>query len=299
MSNYQRIRDYLDFLSQTYNLHICVKDFIGFIPINKNLDSVLSPYLAHTNPYCMFIKQDRNRYFKCLSMIRPMYNKCLADDGGFYGMCHAGVYEYVIPVRLNDDLLGSINVGCFPGKNKTAHFLVKRLFRDSDMSLQKKAIEMFDRHILPTSIQFERFIPEMLLLAEYLGQTYVNFQSSHVSRSIAALPRESLEDIIVPHAIEYINQNYQSKISVKQIANFCHCCESYINHTFGRRTGVNISTYINKVRIEHAKHHLLTAPDSITAIALNVGYSDSNYFSRVFTGLVGITPSEFRRRYTT
>jgi AraC-like DNA-binding protein len=58
----------------------------------------------------------------------------------------------------------------------------------------------------------------------------------------------------------------------------------------------NISA-INKVRIEHAKGRLLNSKDIMTSIAMDCGFNDPNYFSRVFTRLIGNTPSEFRRRY--
>jgi YesN/AraC family two-component response regulator len=61
---------------------------------------------------------------------------------------------------------------------------------------------------------------------------------------------------------------------------------------------MNISTYVNKVRIEHAKDRLLNSKDTMTGIAMDMGFNDPNYFSRVFTRLVGNTPSEFRRRYS-
>jgi YesN/AraC family two-component response regulator len=61
---------------------------------------------------------------------------------------------------------------------------------------------------------------------------------------------------------------------------------------------MNVSTYINKVRVENAKHRLLHTNDTMTHIAMDSGFNDPNYFSRVFTRLVGNTPSEFRRRYS-
>lgn len=299
MQDYQRIREYLDHVSGAYNLNICIKDYVGFIPINQSLDHVLSPYVAHTNPYCMFVKQDRKRYYKCLSMIRPMYNCCLAGDDGFWGICHAGVYESVVPIKLSGEVLGSINVGCFPGKEKESSFLIRRLFAQADAGDYEKAMALFEAHMQPASVDPDTMLPMLRLLSEYLAQTYTSFKNSQSGKDVYRLPRENCEDTILSHAIEYIRQNYASKITVKQIAQSCHCCESYINHTFRKRTGVNINVYINKTRIEHAKNYLLTTAMSISEIAMTTGFSDPNYFSRVFMELLGITPTEFRRRYTT
>ena len=99
------------------------------------------------------------------------------------------------------------------------------------------------------------------------------------------------------HALEYIRRNFASQILVKDLAAHCYCSESYINHSFKKRVGLNINTYINKVRMENAKNRLIKTQDTMTAIA-DLGFNDPNYFSRIFTMLVGNRPSDFRRRYS-
>jgi AraC-like DNA-binding protein len=84
---------------------------------------------------------------------------------------------------------------------------------------------------------------------------------------------------------------------VAEIAAFCFCSESYLSRIFKKRTGVNINVYINKIRAETAKDYLTNTFDSIADIAMNVGFSDPNYFSRVFANLIGCPPTEFRRRF--
>ena len=67
------------------------------------------------------------------------------------------------------------------------------------------------------------------------------------------MPKESAEDYMISLSIDYISHNYDKKISVKQLAHEFHYSESFFNHCFTRKTGVSFSTYVNKVRIEHAK----------------------------------------------
>jgi two-component system response regulator YesN len=54
--------------------------------------------------------------------------------------------------------------------------------------------------------------------------------------------------------------------------------------------------YINKFRIEEAKYLLDRSSDSVTEIASQVGYSDSNYFSKVFRKWEHVTPHDYRKR---
>lgn len=74
---YQSVGDYLQFIRDKYNVQICVKDFGGFIHINKDLSEALDPFLAHTNPFCLYMKSEPERFHVCLSMIRKMHDKLL------------------------------------------------------------------------------------------------------------------------------------------------------------------------------------------------------------------------------
>lgn len=298
MADFQYMVAFLRDVSERYRVTICVKDFIGFLPINKQLDQALRPYAAHTNPFCMFIKQEKQMYYKCLSMMRPMYNRCLATQDCFFGVCHAGVYEYVVPIRIADEVLGSINVAYFDGDRQLSHRLIRHLFRNApDKAMH--AIGLFDLHMPSCSAPPAEVLTAARMLAEYLGMTYMRFKSAGIGGTGARRAQDHRENLIIVEAQEYIRMNFASPIRVLEIARHCHCSESYINHMFNKHTGVNINVYINKIRIEHAKNYLLTTSDSIAAIALNVGFSDPNYFSRVFSSLVAIPATEFRRRYTT
>ena len=61
--------------------------------------------------------------------------------------------------------------------------------------------------------------------------------------------------------------------------------------------GDTLLGYVNKVRMEFAKKPLCCSDESIAEIAAAVGFGDPNYFSRVFTQIIGISPTEFRKRF--
>lgn len=142
----------------------------------------------------------------------------------------------------------------------------------------------------------EQMLAGLELLAEYLGQTY-HLHSAQPHSDAAGRYHDSSEDTILAHALEYIRINYKSRITVTALAEFCHCSDSYLSRIFKRRTGVNINVYVNKVRMEFAKSPLCLSDESIAEIAASVGFGDPNYFSRVFTQIIGIPPAEFRKRF--
>lgn len=295
-SKYAGLMQYLDYLTKSYNLSICIKDFVGFIPIDKDLDKALQPYLAHTNQFCMYIKSDKKQFFHCLDLMRPMALKC-GDGKPFFGMCHAGVGEYVIPIKAENEVLGAINAGFYTNRPQLSRHRIKQRAQNSNHIDYAKACALYDQYIVPTTMKSEALISSLSVIAEYLSMTYITMKKTHQGARLPMKRADSREDTIIAHAMEYIRLNFMNRILVTDIAGICYCSESYINHSFHKRVGVNVSTYINKIRIEYAKKMLLTTQETMTTIALDIGFNDANYFSRVFTRLVGYSPSEFRRRY--
>ncbi|UWS64050.1 helix-turn-helix transcriptional regulator [Bacillus paralicheniformis] len=71
---------------------------------------------------------------------------------------------------------------------------------------------------------------------------------------------------------------------------------SYFSTLFRRSTGWGFSEYVNRIRIEKAKEHLLTSDMTLQQIATKVGYASGLYLSRKFKQAIGIAPGEFRNR---
>jgi YesN/AraC family two-component response regulator len=245
----------------------------------------------------MYIKSTKEQNTRCSNMMRPMAIRC-ASGKPFWGMCYAGVGEYIIPINAGDLVLGAITAGFFNYRPELSRYLIKRRSKASSLFEYERAWELYDQFINTPSIEVEPMIIYLEMVAEYLADTYLHLKNIHSKEKLPVKRLDSRENAIVAHALEYIRQNFTSNIQVKDVAAYCYCSESYINHSFKKRVGLNINTYINKVRIENAKDRLIKTQDTMTAIAMDLGFNDPNYFGRIFNRLIGITPSEFRRRYS-
>ena len=71
--------------------------------------------------------------------------------------------------------------------------------------------------------------------------------------------------------------------------------ESHLSRKFKAHTGIGINEYITYVRITNAEKLLRETELSVTEVADQCGYSDSNYFSTVFKRIKGITPQKCRK----
>jgi YesN/AraC family two-component response regulator len=100
------------------------------------------------------------------------------------------------------------------------------------------------------------------------------------------LVRENIE--------RYIRKHYTSELSMQDVAKAMNYSEAYFCKLFKQCFKVNFSAWLNEFRVEKAKEMLLQSRMSIREISLACGYTDANYFARVFKRITGKTPSEFR-----
>ncbi len=100
---------------------------------------------------------------------------------------------------------------------------------------------------------------------------------------------------VVLDVMDYIRKNYSGKLSLNDIADSVFFSVSYISRIFKSETGENVSSYINKVRIEHAKAVLMGDSIPLVEVAMKCGFDDQSYFNKVFKKLCGCTPTAFRQ----
>ena len=94
---------------------------------------------------------------------------------------------------------------------------------------------------------------------------------------------------------QYVNNNYQNKLSLEIIANECNISKEYLSRFFKREMDITVDNYINNVRAQHVHRDLLTSKDSLTNVALNNGFSGVRTMNRAFEKLYGTTASKFRK----
>jgi len=95
-------------------------------------------------------------------------------------------------------------------------------------------------------------------------------------------------------AKELIASNLGNDLSVERIAQECSLSRSHFSRAFKQATGVAPHTWLLQMRVEKAKELLLAPGMSLVNIAQTCGFADQPHLTRVFTRLVGTTPSAWR-----
>ena len=109
--------------------------------------------------------------------------------------------------------------------------------------------------------------------------------------------KKNKSQLPVRQAKLYVMENYSRQVSLEDVADAIHLSPAYLSTIFKKEMGINFSDFLISCRIEAAKELLKTTDLPIADVASQVGYTDSRYFSKTFTKVVGLKPSTYRKLY--
>lgn len=110
--------------------------------------------------------------------------------------------------------------------------------------------------------------------------------------------RNSDEQTTIKYLKEYVENNYIYDISMQEAAEEMGYSDAYFSKLFKQYFNQNFTAYLTEYRIKKAKELLSNTNHSIKDISRMVGYTDSNYFAKIFKRLVGEIPSKYRENLT-
>ncbi len=98
----------------------------------------------------------------------------------------------------------------------------------------------------------------------------------------------------ISEILVYLHRNYRNRISIEQLCSSSGMSESTLSRTFKQAVGTTPLDYCNRLRLRRAAELLRGTDMSISEIAVESGFEDSNYFSRIFSRQWGLSPRVYR-----
>lgn len=200
------------------------------------------------------------------------------------------------------------STGLLKGKKCSTHWLFANDFRNMfpDVELVDGSIVTEENGIYSSGGASSYW---NLLL--YLVEKYTNRETAILASKFFAIDidrntqsffmifkgQKDHEDEQVKKAQEFIEANYQEKISVDQLADFCVIGRRSFERRFKKATNNTVAEYIQRVKVEAAKRSLENSRRNINEVMYDVGYTDTKAFRTVFKRITGLTPVEYRNKY--
>jgi two-component system response regulator YesN len=217
-------------------------------------------------------------------------------------------YESDYPIETESALFERIEKGDLEGTRTEANLFFDWMvehYPDCEMDIKLKVLEFilfaeqkaflsggmtyffrYRKDYLQTVIQIDNY--------EELRKWFID-KVTEACRNIITKKEEQASGII-KRAKAYIAENYHKDISLEDVSRTVDISSYYFSKLFKEETGENFIEYLTNIRIEQAKKLLQNRDLSIKTICVETGYSDPNYFSRIFKKQVGVTPTEYRER---
>lgn len=281
---------------ECFGVHLCVHDVSGVTYARKSLNL---PYLMlqHGCDYCTAVK-------RCVSEPRCMKQKqlvmwMLRRNGmkPFFGVCHMGVCEYILPVCQNGRLLAVVFASGMIGEDEAAcRAKMLRAREKAAPALRERLEESYDAFVQGSTVSREtlRFLAELArerILRAGVGLTDADGGDPYAVESV----REGQGHGGTVRAIlGYIEASLPGTITLGDISSVFFMSEGHLCRLFRKEMGMSIIAYVKRQRMLMAARLLRDSGESVSAIAQRVGVSDPNYFCRAFKQEMGMPPSEYR-----
>ena len=255
-----------------------------------SLHSVESWQLPHhgkrgENPFCALMAERSRTCAACLQVQQRLTETATQEPQTV--ICHFGLSDSAVPVRLGEQVVGFLKTGqVFRKKPTEAQFArTVQLLAEWGIAVDKDKLRdaFFGTRVLSNK-QHESVVKLLTIFGQHL---------SMVSNQIV-VQQSNDEPIQIKRAKEFIQAHQTEDISLGLVAKAVNTSTFYFCKMFKKATGLNFTDYVSRVRIEKAKNLLLNPNLRISEIAYEIGFQSLTHFNRVFKRIVGQSPTEYR-----
>lgn len=257
-------------------------------------------YRTHTCEFCMYAKASPESHRDCIRNKMAANRIAIWRRKGFVGQCHLGMTDLVKPLVLEGHVLGVFYYGSFVlsgtedrAREKIRKYCAKTGFAEAPFLAElNRARVLTNESLAKCWARLDTVADLTARIVESIGVPMERYQTRSGSQFTAwnvAIPR------IVMGALKHIHRNYGEALRLYDIADAQRCNPDYLSRLFKQVVGMGILDYLQRVRVEHARHLLNAERFSTGEIGYMVGFSDQSHFGKVFRRYVGTSPKEYRK----
>lgn len=215
------------------------------------------------------------------------------EHGWFNGSIKPDADIYEITIQFQPDLFES---GLIDKKQFT---FIKKMFADAQrgIAFPRQVIESVEP-MLQRLVKSDDSFSSILQFLALLNQLSRSDSYDVLSHSMFSRIRNNYDSQKIKEAMDYMHENYQRSISLKDISTLVNMSESSFNRFIKLCTGTSFIDCLNNIRISAASRLLISEPNStISVIAYQCGFNNLSNFNRIFKKKKGFAPSDFREYY--
>lgn len=133
---------------------------------------------------------------------------------------------------------------------------------------------------------------ERILLAELL--LFINRHVEQINEETSAYNSQLHRKM--SEIAQYLMDNYMNKLSLKSVADEFYITPCHLSRAFKKTTGFTFIEYLNSIRVKEAQKLLKETRKSVMQISEMTGFESQTHFGRVFKGITGLSPLQYRKQ---
>jgi AraC-like DNA-binding protein len=253
---------------------------IRFIIFDSDYNEVIA-YPQKNCEFCQMMKDHPVAGQNCRASDARAFKECNKSGELIVYNCHAGLIEATIPLKENGSIIGYVMFGQITDQKDKETFHAQVLGACRDYNLRSEDILQNIKHI------------------KYKSRNHIVAASRILETCTCYMLLKEMitpkSDKIVTEAKHYIEEHLSEDIDIREMCNRLNVSRTRLYEIFSDNCKTGVGNYIRNVRLERAKQLLKGTDMSIADIADAVGFSDYNYFSRVYKAHFGKSPKTYRR----
>ncbi len=243
---------------------------------------------VNRSPFCEVLNLCASACKACIDTNRRLMDEAQVD-GPSSCHCFAGLCASAVPVVLGSKVIGYLKTGQVFSRTPDEGQFERVLNTLGRKTMPPSEIEALRKAYFQTrTVEPERYESMITLLNSFSQQLSRHAES-------LALIEEGSEPAAIAKARQYIHSHLDESLPLGAVAREAGLSESHFCRIFKDSTGLTLTDYVNRSRIEWAKRELMKPEKRISEIAFEVGYQSLSQFNRSFARIAGQSPTNWRR----
>lgn len=239
------------------------------------------------NPFCALVAGGASGGEACLQAETRLQRHAARRRAPQQIHCFAGLTLVAVPVMIGGQHMATLLAGQVFRREPTHRdfaLVVKMLPRGLDGDWEKKARHAYFETPVVTAERFQAIIELVQVFAQYIAD----------SADRCAIADSNEEPRAVVSAKAFVRAHSEEPVTLRQVAQYVHVSPFYFCKVFKRATGMTLTEYVARVRVEKAKTLLADPSRRVSEVVFEAGFGSIPRFNSVFKRHVGMAATQYR-----
>lgn len=242
------------------------------------------------NPFCALVASTQAGCEACLENQRRAERSLAGNLDPQQCCCFAGLTDIAVPVKVGDRHVATLLSGqilCQKPRARDFEKVLKKIGKPPDKGWIKKAREAYFATPVISKSSLEAIIQLITMFAERLPDD--------ANRQLM-MSQPKREPDSVSSAKSFIASHAAEDMTLGRVLQHVHVSRFHFCRIFKQATGITLTEYIARIRVEKAKALLLDSSARVSEIVFAAGFGSVPQFNSVFRRFVGMSPTQYRRK---